>query len=137
MIRNFILEIYSIIKDILLFASYSHKVPISFTFNKLPYQNFRIFIDILLTRKFQKKIIKKSNTDKKKNYELSAVDGIILNQNYFSEKTLEDIKEISEDLIRNYKNHNIHVDDGGNLKENSKSFSTISAPAISLSFTFK
>ena len=59
MIKKFILEIYSILKDIALFASYSHKIPISFTFNKLPYQNLRIFIDIFLTKKYQKKIIKK------------------------------------------------------------------------------
>ena len=55
MIRKLILEIYSILKDIALFASYSHKIPISFTFNKLPYQNLRIFIDIFLTKNIKKK----------------------------------------------------------------------------------
>tara|TARA_E500000178_G_C16873111_1_gene685383 strand:- start:12 stop:968 length:957 start_codon:yes stop_codon:yes gene_type:complete len=123
MIRKFILEIYSILKDIALFASYSHKVPISFTFNKLPYQNLRILIDIFLTKKCQKKIIKKFPINEQKDYELGASNGIILNQNYFPEKILDNIKKISENLIRNYKQHNIQVDDGGNLEENSKSFS--------------
>ena len=91
MIKKFILEIYSILKDIALFASYSHKVPISFTFNKLPYQNLRIFIDIFLTKKYQKKIIKNFLL-MIKDYELGASNGIILNQNYFPEKILDDIK---------------------------------------------
>ena len=54
---------------------------------------------------------------------MGASNGIILNQNYFPEKILDDIKNISENLIKNYKQHNILVDDGGNLEENSKSFS--------------
>ena len=123
MIKKLILEIYSILKDIALFASYSHKIPISFTFNKLPYQNLRILIDIFLTKKYQKKIIKKFPLNDQKDYELGASNGIILNQNYFPEKILDDIKNISENLIKNYKQHNILVDDGGNLEENSKSFS--------------
>ena len=118
MIKKFILEIYSILKDIALFASYSHKIPISFTFNKLPYQNLRILIDIFLTKKYQKKIIKKFPREEQKDYELGASNGIILNQNYFPEKILDDVKNISEILIKNHKQHNILVDDGGNLEEN-------------------
>ena len=68
MIKNFILEIYSILKDIALFASYSHKVPISLTFNKLPYQKLRIIIDNFLTKTYQKKTLKRLSVDKKKNY---------------------------------------------------------------------
>ena len=123
MIKNFIIEIYSILKDIALFASYSHKVPISLTFNKLPYQKLRIIIDNFFTKTYQKKTLKRLSVDKKKNYEFGAMNGIILNQGYFSEKTLENIKKISENLIKNYEEHNILVDDGGNLDENSTSFS--------------
>ena len=59
MIKKLFLEIRSFFKDILLFASYSHKVPVSFIFNKLPYQNFRITIDFFLTQKYQKNFINK------------------------------------------------------------------------------
>ena len=58
MIRKLFLESYSFLKDIFLFTSNYHKVPTSFLFNKLPYQNLRILIDIFLTKKYQKKLMK-------------------------------------------------------------------------------
>ena len=66
MIKNFIIEIYSILKDIALFASYSHKVPISLTFNKLPYQKLRIIIDNFFTKTYQKNFKKTFSRQKEK-----------------------------------------------------------------------
>ena len=56
MIKKFFLEIRSFFKDILLFGSYSHKVPVSIIFNKLPYQNLRISIDFFFNAKISKKL---------------------------------------------------------------------------------
>ena len=66
MIKKIFFEVYSFIKDIFLFPSYYHKVPTSFTFNKLPYQNIRILIDIFLTLRYQKKLINQISNDKRK-----------------------------------------------------------------------
>ena len=65
MLKKIFTELYSLLKDIYLFTSYSHKVPISQTFNKLPYQNLRIIIDNYLTNIYQKNILIKSQTKKK------------------------------------------------------------------------
>ena len=63
--KKILLEIYFFFRDIALFASYSHKVPTSFIWNILPYQNLRVLIDIFLTKKFKKKIIKNKEDNKK------------------------------------------------------------------------
>tara|TARA_A100001015_G_scaffold293058_1_gene369175 strand:+ start:90 stop:1046 length:957 start_codon:yes stop_codon:yes gene_type:complete len=123
MIKKLFLEIRSFFKDILLFASYSHKVPVSFIFNKLPYQNFRITIDFFLTQKYQKNFINKISNNKKQIFEMGNNDGIILNQKFFNDDKIEDLKIVCNELIKNYKKHNISIDDGGNLEKNSESFS--------------
>jgi len=124
MTKKIFSEIHSFLKDIFLFTSYSHKVPISLTFNKLPYQNIRIAIDIFLTQKYQKKFINKISNDKKRKlFEAGNKDGIILNPKFFSDDKIENLKTIINNLIENYKDHNLSMDDGGNLEKNSDSLS--------------
>ena len=83
MIRKLFLESYSFLKDIFLFTSNYHKVPTSFLFNKLPYQNLRILIDIFLTKKYQKKLMKIMPEEKQKLFKRGKEDGIMLNLNFF------------------------------------------------------
>ena len=123
MLKKIFTELYSLLKDIYLFTSYSHKVPISQTFNKLPYQNLRIIIDNYLTNKYQKKYINKISNEKKIVFQKGNTDGIILNEKFFSNEKIENLKTICNDIISNYKEHNLSVDDGGNLEKNSNSFS--------------
>ncbi len=123
MIKKVTLEIYSLLKDIILFSSYSHKVPISKIFNKLPYQNLRILVDSFLTTKYQNKILKNISNDKKPFFKLGNQDGFFLNLNFLSDEKIEKLKSICDLLLENYKQHNIRIDDGGNLDKNSDSFS--------------
>ena len=76
MFKKIFSETSKSLKDIFLFASYSHKIPQSLLFNILPYQNLRIRIDTFLTdkfkNKFSQKIIKKlTHTIKQKKKEFS------------------------------------------------------------------
>ncbi len=116
MMKKIFFELYSFFKDIFLFPSYSHKVPISTLFNKLPYQKVRILIDIFLTKKSQNKILNNAEDNKKKDLLIGEEDGIILNEGYFSENQIEQLKSMSNNLIENYKKHNLNVDDGGLIK---------------------
>ena len=122
MIRKLFLESYSFLKDIFLFTSNYHKVPTSFLFNKLPYQNLRILIDIFLTKKYQKKLMKIMPEEKQKLFKRGKEDGIMLNLNFFSNNEIEKLKLICNDLIDNYKIHNLIIDNGG-LGKNSESSS--------------
>ncbi len=100
-IKSIFFEIYAFLKDIFLFTSYSHKVPISSTFNKLPYQNIRILIDVFLTKRYQKKFIRKISDNKNKDYETGKEYGIILNEKFFTENKIENLKTICNSLIEN------------------------------------
>ena len=122
MFKKVFLEVYRCLKDIFLFASYSHKIPNSMLFSILPYQNLRIEIDAFLTNKFKKNFLSK-NYEKIIFYKIAKKEGIFLNQNFFSEKKINYIQNICNDLIENYKDHNLTIDDGGNLENNSNSFS--------------
>ena len=122
MFKKIFSETSKSLKDIFLFASYSHKIPQSLLFNILPYQNLRIRIDTFLTDKFKNKFSQK-NHKKIDSYDKAKKEGIFLNQNFFSEKKVNYIKDICNDLIENHENHNISIDDGGNLEKNSNSFS--------------
>ena len=94
MIRKLFLESYSFLKDIFLFTSNYHKVPTSFLFNKLPYQNLRILIDIFLTKKYQKEINEDYTRRKQKLFKRGEEDGIMLNLNFFSNNETEKLKLI-------------------------------------------
>jgi hypothetical protein len=122
MFKKIFSETHKSLRDIFLFTSYSHKIPNSILFNILPYQNLRIRIDTFLTNKFKKKFSSK-NYEKISSYEKAKTEGIFLNQNFFSEKEISYIKDICKDLIENHEDHNLSIDDGGNLEKNSNSFS--------------
>ena len=122
MLKKFFLEIYNTFRDVFLFASYSHKIPNSPLFNILPYQNLRIIIDSFLTNKFKNKFFSE-NDEKISFYEIGKKDGIFLNQGFFSEKKINYIKDICNELMNNHEEHNLSLDDGGNLEKNSNSFS--------------
>ena len=122
MINKIFSETNKSLRDIFLFASYSHKIPHSLLFNLLPYQNLRIRIDAFLTDKFKNNFTLK-NREKIGSYQRAKKEGIFLNQNFFSEKKINYIKDICNELTQNYKDHNLLIDDGGNLEKNSNSFS--------------
>lgn len=122
MINKIFSETNKSLRDIFLFASYSHKIPHSLLFNLLPYQNLRIKIDAFLTDKFKNNFTLK-NREKIGSYQRAKKEGIFLNQNFFSEKKINYIKDICNELTQNYKDHNLLIDDGGNLEKNSNSFS--------------
>ncbi len=122
MINKIFSETNKSLRDIFLFASYSHKIPHSLLFNLLPYQNLRIRIDAFLTDKFKNNFTLK-NREKIDSYQKAKKEGIFLNQNFFSEKKINYIKDICNDLTKNYKDHNLLIADGGNLEKNSNSFS--------------
>lgn len=123
MSKKIILEIYLFFKDIFLFVSYSHKIPLSFIFNKLPYQKLRILIDFFLVKKYKKKFINKFSNTKKDIFKKGNIEGIILNQSFFTDDKIDNIKNICNELIKNHKKHKISIDDGGVLEQNSESFS--------------
>ena len=56
-------------------------------------------------------------------FEAGNKDGIILNPKFFSDDKIENLKTIINNLIENYKDHNLSMDDGGNLEKNSDSLS--------------
>ncbi len=114
-------ESYSFLKDVIMFPSNYHKVPASTIFNKLPYQNLRILIDIYLTKKFQKKIINGLSSEKKLLFENARDEGIILNLNFFSNDEIEKLKIICNSLVDNYKHHNLTIDNGGLGKDSESS----------------
>ena len=85
MFKKIFSETNKSLRDILLFASYSHKIPHSILFNTLPYQSLRIKIDAFLTDKFKNKFAPE-NHEKTDSYNKAKKEGIFLNQNFFSEK---------------------------------------------------
>ena len=115
MFKKIFSETSKSLKDIF-YLLYSHKIPQSLLFNILPYQNLRIRIDTFLTDKFKNKFSQK-NHKKIDSYDKAKKEGIFLNQNFFSEKKVNYIKDICNDLIENHENHNISIDDGGNLEK--------------------
>ena len=122
MIKKFILEIYAILKDITLFTSYSHKYPTSKIFNKLPYQQLRILFDYFLTKIYQMKIAKNFHLEKKETLNFGKKNGVIVNENFFSNKEIEKLKKIIEEIIGNYKSHNVTLE-GSHLNKDKNSFS--------------
>lgn len=117
MIKFFFFEFKFILRDIYHFFSNDYKIPISNLFNFLPYQRLRMFIDDFFTKKFQFKF-------KNEKWYFDAINsGIIVHENAYEKKELNYIKNLSENLIKDYKNHSIVYYDANKFKDKINKYS--------------